>query len=255
LNGGYVKKTLLVALMVGGALWMVTGCGQKNSDAQKQDVAQQTTTQEAAKPAEVAQTQPQATQPAAEPQEQKKVSTPAVPREKKLTIPDSTAILVNLVDSVQTNENQVGDHFRGTIAQAVEVGGKTVIPQGSEVDMVITKLVKGGTLKTSPEIGFTIDKVTLPGGHSLKVATAEFYEKGRSHTGREVGMIGGGAAAGAIIGAIAGKGKGAAIGAATGAAAGTGLAAATGRQNLVYGPGKSVTFTTSAPVTVTVPAK
>jgi hypothetical protein len=45
-----------------------------------------------------------------------------------------------------------------------------------------------------------------------------------------VTKIGGGAAAGAIIGAIAGGGKGAAIGAGVGAVAGTGVAAATGKQ-------------------------
>ena len=117
----------------------------------------------------------------------------------------------------------------------------------------ITKLVKGGTLKTSPEIGFTIEKITVPNGQSYKIASDEYYDKGRSHTKREVGMIGGGAAAGAVVGALAGKGKGAIIGAATGAAAGTGLAAATGRQNLVYAPGHTVTFKTTQPLQVTVP--
>lgn len=240
-------KTLLFTVIAGVAVVaMLAGCGKKT-----ENTAQQGDTTQVAEPS-VAQPEP-SKQEVALKEEPKKAEAPAVPKERKITIPDSTQLQVSLTDSVQTNSNQVGDHFTGTLAQAIEVSGKTVFPQGSTVDMVITKLVKGGTLKTSPEIGFTIEKVTLPDGKSYKVASDEYYDKGRSHTRREVGMIGGGAAAGAIVGALAGKGKGAIIGAATGAAAGTGLAAATGRQNLVYGPGQTVTFRTTQPVSVTVP--
>lgn len=172
--------------------------------------------------------------------------------EVKLTVPGSTELVVVLDDSVQTNKNKVGDSFSGHVARSVEVTGKTAIPEGSKVDLVITKLVKSGTLKTPPEIAFTLRDITLQDGKRYSVSTSEIYEKGRSHTGREVGMIGGGAAAGAIIGGMVGKGKGAVIGGVAGAAAGTGLAAATGRQDLVYAPGQSVTFTLMQPLTVTV---
>ncbi len=251
-----MKKLVFAALVTGGILSLVAGCGKKAEEAPKQDLAQtqEPAVQQQATQQPATQAQPTETQ-AAKPVEQKKVE-PAAPKVRKLTIPDSTQLQVNFVDSVQTNKNQVGDHFKGTLAQAVEVSGKTVLPQGSQVDMVITKLVKGGTLKTPPEIGFVIESVTLPNGEVVKLASQEFYDKGRTHTRREVGMIGGGAAAGAIVGAIAGKGaKGAAIGAVAGAAAGTGVAAATGRENLVYGPGQNVTFSTKGAVTVTVPQK
>jgi hypothetical protein len=58
--------------------------------------------------------------------------------------------------------------------------------------------------------------------------------------------IGGGAAAGAIIGAIAGGGKGAAIGTLAGAGAGTGVAAATGKQEAVIPAERAVTFTVAS---------
>jgi hypothetical protein len=149
----------------------------------------------------------------------------------------------------------VGERFTGLLAGPVEVAGKTVIPQGAKVNLVITKLVKGGTLKTPPEIAFTVKGITLPDGKSYSVVTNEIYKKGKSHTNREAGLIGGGAAAGAIIGGIAGKEKGTALGAAAGAAAGTGLSAATGRQNLIFVPGQFVTFTLKQPLTVTLSNK
>lgn len=173
-------------------------------------------------------------------------------KEVKLTVPSSTPLEITLSNNVQTNKNQTGDHFSGLIARSVQVEGRTVIPQGAKVDLVITKLVKGGTLKTPPEIAFIAKEIILPDGKTYAVVTNEIYQKGRSHTNREVGMIGGGAAAGAIVGGIIGQGKGAAIGAATGAAAGTGAAAATGRQNLELVPGQLVTFTLMQPLTVTV---
>jgi len=60
-----------------------------------------------------------------------------------------------------------------------------------------------------------------------------------------VTKIGGGAAAGAIIGAIAGGGKGAAIGAGVGAAAGTGVAAATGKKDAKVESEAVLTWTTA----------
>jgi len=214
-----MKRSMIAALLLGGILLVVSGCSKN-----KQEESQKT-----------------------------EVST--APKEVKLTVPDLTQLLVTLADTVQTNRNYMGERFTGRLARSVEVAGKTVIPQGAKVNLVITRLVKGGTLKTPPEIAFTVEGITLPDGKSYSIVTNEIYKKGKSHTKREAELIGGGAAAGAIIGGIAGKGKGAAIGAAAGAAAGTGLSAATGRENLVFVPGQYITFTLKQPLTVTVSEK
>jgi len=250
-----MKRFALSVLLLAGILIIFAGCG-KNSDEVSKNPPPSNIQEEAKQPpsgtAEPA-GQP-VKQESTEPAKPKEVK-PAKPENVRLTIPDSTEFAVTLSDTVQTNANQVGDQFTGVLAAPVVISGKTVIPQGSKVNLVVTQLVKGGTLKTSPEIGFTVKEIVLPDGKTLNVTASEFYKKGKSHTGREVGMIGGGTAAGALVGALAGKGKGAAIGAAVGAAAGTGVAAATGRENLIYAPGESVTFMLTQPVTVTVPQK
>jgi hypothetical protein len=254
-----LKRLFLMVCLTALTVWLA-GCGKEKTEAQNQDTAMHdsvATPQVAQESVAAPVTEPAKTEtPAVANEEPKPKPKPAAPKETHLTIPDSTQLFVSLVDSVQTNSNQIGDHFKGKLDSNVAISGKVALPAGSDVDLVITKLVKGGTLKTPPEIAFTVVSITTPSGTVHQMTTSEFYEEGRSHTRREVGMIGGGAAAGAVIGAIAGKStKAAAIGAAVGAAAGTGAAAATGRQNLVYGPGQSVAFTTSASVTVTVPAK
>lgn len=61
--------------------------------------------------------------------------------------------------------------------------------------------------------------------------------------GRDAKIIGGGAAAGALIGAIAGGGSGAAKGAAIGGAAGGGTVLATKGKEVVFPAGSKLTVT------------
>jgi hypothetical protein len=253
-----VRKSFLLMVIVLAALLLIIGCGKKaeqNANVATADSLTQTT-----QPSVPEVKQPEPQQVAQEPvkkAEEKPATPPPAPKPKPvvLTLAESTMVEIVLADSVQTNENKVGDQFAGTVAKAVEIDGRVAIPEGAKALLEITKLVEGGRLKTSPEMEFTLKEVVAVDGQSHPVQTSTFYEKGRSHTDREVGMIGGGAAAGAVIGAIAGDKKGAAIGAAVGAAAGTGAAAATGKQNLKYLPGKSVTFTLQQSMKVTLPAK
>ncbi|HLG93903.1 MAG TPA: hypothetical protein VI546_03610 [candidate division Zixibacteria bacterium] len=245
----------LLALMTLAA-FLAFGCGKSDQNQQAgteqtqpmDESFGQTTTEQSKATTE---TKPAETK--TEPVKKVEKKTPPKPKMVKVTIPSGTPLKITLNDSLQTNVNQEGDLFTGVLAEPVEMEGKVLIPAGSTCSGVITKLVKGGTLKTSPEIGFVVTEITTPKGKTYAVEVDSIYKKGKAHTGREVGMIGGGAAAGAIIGGIIGKKKGAAIGAVAGAAAGTGAAAATGRENLVYPAGLTLTFNLQKPVTVTVP--
>ena len=67
---------------------------------------------------------------------------------------------------------------------------------------------------------------------------------------RSAALIGGGAGAGAIIGALAGGGKGAAIGAAVGAGAGTAGAGLTGNQDINIPAESLLSFKLQSPVEV-----
>jgi len=76
----------------------------------------------------------------------------------------------------------------------------------------------------------------------VALSTSSVSTKGKSHKKGNIEKIGGGAAAGTLIGALAGGGKGALIGAAAGGAAGTGVAAATGKEEAIFHAEQALTF-------------
>ena len=85
-------------------------------------------------------------------------------------------------------------------------------------------------------------------GRPVDVTTTDVRPESSSRGERSAGVIGGTAALGAIIGAIAGGGKGAAIGAGSGAAVGTGAEVLTSGQKVKIPSETRLTFRLASPV-------
>lgn len=157
-------------------------------------------------------------------------------------IPAGTQVQVRLIDSLTSETAQVGDTFRGTLEQAVVSNGRTLYSKGAEVTGQVTKAHRSGRLSDPGELELVLTSIA-----NRQVNVKPLRLKGESHTKSNVTKIGGGAAAGAVIGAIAGGGKGAAIGAGVGAAAGTGVAAATGKKDTKIASEAVLSWVTAAP--------
>jgi hypothetical protein len=154
------------------------------------------------------------------------------------TIPAGTHVTVRLGSTLSSGTAHAGESWRGTLAKDVVVQGKTLARAGEEVTGKITNAKSSGRLHAPGQL--TLRLTAINGQH---VSSSAYYRKGKSHTKSNATKIGGGAAAGAVIGAIAGGGKGAAIGTVAGAGAGTGVAAATGKQEAVIPAESVMTFT------------
>lgn len=165
------------------------------------------------------------------------------------TIPSGTQVTVRINESLSSGHAKVGDRFTGVLTEPLVVNGQTVFPRNSDVEGQVVRVVDSGRLTRPGELELKLTSVRS-GGSSAALDTQSWILKGGSHTKSNVTKIGGGAAAGAIIGAIAGGGKGAAIGAGVGAAAGTGVAAATGKKEATIESEALMAFTTASPTTM-----
>jgi hypothetical protein len=143
--------------------------------------------------------------------------------------------LNNSLSSATAHKEQI---WHGTLTSDILANGKTVAKAGSAVKGKVTYVNRSGRLHKPGELSLRLVSVNGETVYSSRVT-----RKGKSHTKSNVTKIGGGTAAGALIGGLAGGGKGAAIGAGAGAAAGTGVAAATGKEEITIPAESVLTFT------------
>lgn len=140
-------------------------------------------------------------------------------RTSRIEVPLGTEIVVRLIDDVDSERDAVGQTYRASVDEAVVVDGNIVVPRGADVTAKLVADQQAG--KLSGRTVLTLDLVAVQiDGRMVDVLTSEVTTASESRTRESARNVGGGAALGAIIGAIAGGGKGAAIGAVTGAAAG-----------------------------------
>jgi hypothetical protein len=145
-------------------------------------------------------------------------------------LPVGTKISVRTFQAIDSATAAEGQSFPGEVTKNVDDGdGNVVIPARSEVQIVIKSASKGGHFRGTSDLVLDMKSVMI-GGKQYEVDTAAISKLGKEGMGankRTATYTGGGAALGAIIGAIAGGGKGAAIGALSGAGAGAVTQAAT----------------------------
>jgi hypothetical protein len=160
-------------------------------------------------------------------------TTPPAPR--YYTVPADTVIRARMDSELNSRTARIGDRFSAKVVEPVYAsGGTEVIPVGSTVWGRVTSVRRAGR-RTPGNIAVSFNAVEMPNGtrHTINGSLTtlqtddvnsdnEGTVSGRGNRNRDAVFIGGGAATGAIIGAIAGGGKGAAIGAILGGAAGTG---------------------------------
>ncbi len=200
-------------------------------------------------PAPVAVPQPSVTpQPAPAPAQPAPSPQPApAPEDAANTIPSGTSVTIRMIDDVDSKVAKVGQTFRASVDDPVTVGGQVMIPKGADVVTKLVEVKQTGTLSGGGQLTLEMTSITVD-GKPLEVNTASVTQAGASRTGDSAKVIGGTAALGAIIGAIAGGGKGAAIGAASGAGAGTAVRVLTKGPQIKIPSETRLTFTLQQPV-------
>ncbi|MBM3804272.1 MAG: hypothetical protein FJW26_18395 [Acidimicrobiia bacterium] len=148
-------------------------------------------------------------------------------------IPAGTTLNVRMIDQLDTGRTQAGDSFRASLDNSVVVDGRTVAVKDALVRGVVRDAVSSGRLKRPASLTLELTQLTLSDGRVVPVETKPYTLDGKSHNLRNAALIGGGAAAGAVLGGVAAGKKGAVIGGAAGAGAGIATAYLTGKQEIV----------------------
>ena len=166
-----------------------------------------------------------------------------------ITIPADTMVTVRMIDSVNSDTARLGQTFRASVDEPVVVDGRQVIPRGADV---LTKLVddkQSGKLQGRTVLTLALVSIDV-NGRPVEVTSTDLQTASGSRGARTAKVVGGTAALGAIIGAIAGGGKGAAIGAGSGAAVGGGAEVLTDGQKVRIPSETRLTFRLQTPARI-----
>ncbi|KPJ94595.1 MAG: hypothetical protein AMS18_03380 [Gemmatimonas sp. SG8_17] len=171
-----------------------------------------------------------------------------------LTLDEGTVILLSAADTVQLNEDMVGQAITATTTAALLDGrSREVIPAGAMFHGTLTKTQLADSTGTTEIMLLTFDTVSF-GGTTFAVQTltdsiGTRTEKGGVTAG-DAGKVGAGAVVGAIAGRLIGGNKtGTLVGAAVGTAAGVGVAVLTKGDKVILDAGAPVRIVLTAPFT------
>ena len=174
---------------------------------------------------------------------------PAPPQPLKVTIEQGTPLSVRLIDSIDSEKNQIGDTFHATLNAPLSAEGSEAIPAGADIAGHIVDLKSASKFAGKSLVVLQLDTISA-NGKTYNLQTDQFRKEGSSRGKSTAEKVGGGAILGGIIGALAGGGKGAAIGTAAGAGVGGGAQAASKSQQIKLPSETVLNFTLQAPVTV-----
>ena len=167
-------------------------------------------------------------------------------------LPAGTELTVRTSEDIDSSTAVVDQTFSAIVERDIRgESNEVVIPAGSHAVLVVREISSGG-LTGSPDIMLDMQSMTVSGRRYL-VSTTDLKQDSDTGIGanrRTAETIGGGAAIGTIIGAIAGGKKGAAIGVLVGAAGGAGVQVLNRGKDVRVPAETLLTFKLSAPATL-----
>ena len=177
------------------------------------------------------------------------------PASREVTLPAGTVLPIDLETTVGSNISRVEQPVSGRLRRAVTVGGVQVLAAGTAVNGHVTAARRPGKVKGRGLIAMRFTQLDTPGAGTTRISTATISRLAPATKQRDTLQIVGPAAAGAVIGRIAG-GKGAARkGAVIGGGAGAGYVLATRGKDVQMAKGTNLSVKLTAPVTVRVPVR
>jgi hypothetical protein len=173
------------------------------------------------------------------------------PEPNRVTLIAGLLIPVRLVDGLSSERNQPGDMFHATLARELEADGFVIAERGARVEGRVIAVDRGGRVSGVASMAVVLTTVHTSDGQAVAIQTDPFNRHAEQTHLQDAEKIGGAAAFGAIIGALAGGGTGAAAGAGVGGGAGAGAVLLTRGAAAKLPPETQLTFRLKTTVTIT----
>jgi len=144
-------------------------------------------------------------------------------RQRRITVPAGTRILVRTIDSLDSSKQKSGARFTATLETNLQANDIVVAKRGTTVYGQLITAKSAGRYKGSSQLTLELTDIVIQ-GNAYPLLSSTFEMKGSGEGKKTTRKVLGGTGLGAIIGGIAGGGSGAAIGAVSGAAVGGAVA-------------------------------
>ena len=175
---------------------------------------------------------------------------PPPPVAKTVTLPAGTVIPIRMTETLDSASTQSNSVFHGSLAGDLIADGMVVAKSGASVVGRVVTAKDATHFSGSSELSIELTRLDTV-DHPVDLVTDAFTKQGAGRGKNTAAKTGGGAAVGAIIGALAGGGKGAAIGAVTGGGVGAGVNGVTRGQQVQIPTETLVSFRLQSPISVT----
>jgi hypothetical protein len=172
---------------------------------------------------------------------------------REVTIPAGTVLRLRLNRGVGSDISRVEDPVSATLARAVVIGGRTILPAGSRASGYVTEAARPGKVRGRGRVGVRFTRIA-PANESAtyNMRTNSWVAVAPATKKKDALTIGIPAAGGAVIGALVDGKKGAAIGSAAGGGAGTAVVLSTRGKDARISRGATLAVRLTEPLTVRV---
>ena len=172
---------------------------------------------------------------------------------REITLPAGTHLPIVLETTVGSDISKVEEPVHAHLSRPIDVQGTTVLAEGSRLSGVVTDATRSGKVSGVAHVAVRFDTL-VPAGEDdrYRIDTSAVGKAAPTTKKKDALEIGGGAAGGALIGALFGGGKGAAIGSVAGGGAGTAVVLSTRGKEIHLPRGAAMTLKLEKPLTVKV---
>lgn len=174
---------------------------------------------------------------------------------REVTLPAGTVLPVDLQTAVGSDISRVEQSVEGRLRTAVRSNGIEVFPAGTAISGHVTQAQRPGRVKGRGLVALRFTRIDTPGEGTARISTAQISRLAPATKQQDALKIVAPAAAGAVIGRVAGGKDAARKGAVIGGAAGTGYVLSTRGKEVRLVKGTDLSVKLTAPLTVRVPVR